>query len=418
LAAVILLEGRLLPLSEPEVRFYFYAVLLAGIALAWRFHSSRVLFSLITLFLAQHAVQFFSAGRVGLTGPGHIAVEAVSILLPLNFIALSLSRERGLGLSSLGRYCAALFFESVFVAVICRPGEKYGPPLFHFWTSDIRWLPWIKLPPLAVIAFAAAFAILLAQFFLYRKPFESGLIWSLAGMMFFFHAGATNLAALGYAGTAGLALVASIIENTYALAYHDELTALPARRAFNEALLKLERPYGIAAIDVDHFKSFNDTYGHDTGDQVLCMVASKLARVSGGGQGFRVGGEEFSVLFPGKSAKEILPHLELLRTAIQDAVFYVRTGHERRSLPHGTDRRRQTRRKLARPGRRVQSIEEELSVTVSIGVAEPASSQEPQQVVRAADKALYAAKRAGRNQVILAGGSRSRGLRTDGRSIA
>ena len=141
-------------------------------------------------------------------------------------------------------------------------------------------------------------------------------------------------AATAYLATAGLILVSSIIENTYFLAYHDELTSLPARRAFNDALLRLEEPYAVAVVDIDHFKSFNDTYGHDTGDQVLRLVAAKLAGVTGGGRAYRVGGEEFSILFPGKSAKEAMPHLELLRIRNRSGHF-PRAG--RRGAPgHGS----------------------------------------------------------------------------------
>ena len=113
-------------------------------------------------------------------------------------------------------------------------------------------------------------------------------------------AGGVSPTATSYMATAGLILVGSIIENSYLLAYHDELTTLPARRAFNEALLRLEDSYAVAVVDIDHFKKFNDTYGHETGDQVLRLVAAKLATVTGGGRAYRVGGEEFSILFPGK----------------------------------------------------------------------------------------------------------------------
>ena len=54
----------------------------------------------------------------------------------------------------------------------------------------------------------------------------------------------------------------------------------------------------MAMIDVDHFKKFNDTHGHDIGDQVLKLVAARLAQVEGGGIAYRYGGEEFAVLFP------------------------------------------------------------------------------------------------------------------------
>jgi diguanylate cyclase (GGDEF)-like protein len=263
---------------------------------------------------------------------------------------------------------------------------------------------------------------LLFRLLLYGKPLESGLLWSLVATFLGLQANAVDRIAVAYWATAGLLLAASIIENTYVLAYHDELTSLPARRAFNEALLRLEAPYSIAVVDIDHFKSFNDTYGHDTGDQVLSMVASRLSRVSGGGEAFRVGGEEFSILFAGKSMKEVVPHLDSLRSVIEESRFQVRSTPERRSAPRGAGRRVEDKQSTARrkPGRpRNLSAEASLSglsVTVSIGVAEPGPKMRVvEQVIQAADKALYRAKKAGRNRVETSGEARSRAVK---RSIA
>src|SRR5207245_11801220 len=142
-------------------------------------------------------------------------------------------------------------------------GEATAPAFLHpaFWGRHL-WSPVSQLP---VFAFVAAFAVLLTRFLLYRKPVESGLLWSLAAAFLSLEQWGTGRTATGYMGAAGLILVSSIVENSYLLAYHDELTGLRARRAFNDALLRLEKPYAIAAVDIDHFKSFNDTYGHETG---------------------------------------------------------------------------------------------------------------------------------------------------------
>lgn len=409
--AALVLEGELFPLSPPAVDLYYYGVFAAGVLLAWRFHSSRILFALLTLFLAHRAVEFFSAGRVLPMGPGRIALEATTFLVPLNFIVLSLTRERGVAIPGISSRSVMLFLEAVFVAVICRPGENSGPAWLHPAFLGKHWLH-LGVPPLEVLSFTVAAGFLLARFLLYRKPMDGGLFWSLAAMFFALHKGGVGAEATAYTATAALILGSSIIENSYVLAYHDELTALPARRAFNEALLHLETPYTIAMVDIDHFKSFNDTYGHETGDQVLCMVAAKQARITGGGQAFRVGGEEFALLFSGKSQIETVQHLELLRMTIQDTTFHVRGGQERRSVSHGTDRRRPARGRPYRSRNVPVEIVRELSVTVSIGVAEPTSkAHEPEQVLRAADKALYRAKHAGRNQVALATAPRIRPAR-------
>jgi diguanylate cyclase (GGDEF)-like protein len=415
LAAAVVFSGGFLSISAAAVDFYYYAVFAAGILLAWRFHSSRVLFALIMLLLAHRAMAFFSAGRAVSAGPGRIAFEAIAFLLPINFMVLSLVRERGLTIPAVTPRLVLLFLESVFVAVICRPGATTSPALLRVAFLHRSLFHWTQIPQPALLTFAAAFVVLLVRLLLYRKPLESGLLWSLAATFLGLHTNPVDRIATPYWATAGLVLVAAIVENTYVLAYHDELTSLPARRAFNEALLRLEVPYSIAVVDIDHFKSFNDTYGHDTGDQVLGMVAARLARVSGGGRAFRVGGEEFSILFAGKSMKEVVPHLDALRTLIEDSRFRVRTTPERRSAPRGAgrrvdDKKSTVRRKRTRPSRiPEESALSGLSVTVSIGVAESSpKAQEVDQVIQAADKALYRAKKSGRNRVETASEPRTR----------
>ena len=123
LGALVLFSGGLLSVSAAAVDFYYYAVFAAGILLAWRFHSSRVLLALLMLLLAHRALEFFSGGRAVVIGPGRIAFEAIAFLLPLNFILLSLMRERGLGIPAITPRLVLLFLESVFVAILCRPGE-------------------------------------------------------------------------------------------------------------------------------------------------------------------------------------------------------------------------------------------------------------------------------------------------------
>lgn len=411
--AAVLLQGGFVSISPPAVDFYYYAVFASGLVLAWRFHSSRVLFALIVLLLAQRALMFFSAGRVVSAGPGRIAFDAIAFLLPINFIVLALVRERGLAIPAITPRLALLFLESVLVAILCRPGATTSPALFRIAFLNPSLFHWTRIPQPALLAFAGALAVILVRFLLYRKPVEAGLLWSLAATFLGLQASGVGRIASAYWATAGLLLVTSIIENSYVLAYHDELTALPARRAYNEALLRLEAPYSIAVVDIDHFKKFNDTYGHDTGDQVLRLVAATLARVTARGQAFRVGGEEFSILFPGKSMKEVVPHLEELRVLIEESRFQVRSPSERRRAPRGSGRRIEDKKNTARR-RRLSSLLAEhphtgLSVTVSIGVAEPnAQVQEVEQVIKAADRALYRAKKTGRNRLETANEPRQR----------
>jgi len=415
LAAVVLLQGGLVSISASAIDFCYYAVFAAGVLLAWRFRSSRLVLVLLTLVLAHRAIDFFSNGRMATIGPGHVALQAIALLVPVNFIIFSVRQERGLSVTAMTSPLGLLFLESVFVAVICRPGETTSPGFLQARFLSQHWFGWTAIPQLDWLAFLAAFIVLLVRFQLFRKPTEGGMLWSLTAAFAGLQFGGVGRLGNGYFATAGLILMASVVENAYLLAYHDELTALPGRRSFNETLLGLEAQYAIALVDIDHFKNFNDTFGHETGDQVLRMVAARLAQVTGGGQAFRVGGEEFSIVFPGKSTREVVPHLESLRIAIEESRFLVRAISERRSVPRGSDRRSHSkrRRKAADPQQgELQFAQHEVSVTVSIGVAEKtARTQAVEQVVQAADKALYRAKHAGRNRVETGAGTRSRASR-------
>jgi diguanylate cyclase (GGDEF)-like protein len=411
LLAVALLEGGFVSISASTLEFFYYAMFLAGILLAWRFQSTRILSALVLLLVAHRAIEFFSAGRVAVAGTGRIAFEVIAFLLPLNFAALAFAGERRLTIDSVIPRLSLLFFQSVFVAVLCRPGATSAPALFRVALLGKSLSHWTRIPPPALLIFLASFVLLGMRFWLYRKPAEAGLLWSLAAVFAGMHAGGVGHLGSAYFATSALILTSSIIENSYTLAYQDELTTLHARRAFNEALPQLSAPYSIAVVDIDHFKRFNDTYGHDTGDQVLRMVAARLARVGGGGKAYRVGGEEFTILFPGKTVKDVLPHAEELRRTIADSRFRVRDQSERRTQPRTDPDRRE---KKSTTGRKkhfapAQSVDGEFSVTVSIGVAEPhPKTQDIAQVIEAADKALYRAKQSGRNRVEVAGASRPR----------
>ena len=110
----------------------------------------------------------------------------------------------------------------------------------------------------------------------------------------------------------------------YDMAYRDELTGLPGRRALNERLKGLGKHYSIAMMDVDHFKKFNDVYGHDIGDEVLKMVAKHIGGITGGGTAYRYGGEEFCVVFPGRNIDYCKPFLEAVRGSIENYRMRVR----------------------------------------------------------------------------------------------
>jgi diguanylate cyclase (GGDEF)-like protein len=160
----------------------------------------------------------------------------------------------------------------------------------------------------------------------------------------------------------------------------DMLSGLANRRGFQSRLdfewMKAQQ-YGcelsLLMIDVDHFKLYNDTYGHPEGDACLTRIGEALAGIAGDTMGFagRYGGEEFCLLLPNTSAQKALEIGETVRATVQGL-----------ALPHITSSYG--------------------SVTVSIGVAAtlPSDTQTPGDLIEAADAALYAAKHRGRNTVV------------------
>jgi len=235
----------------------------------------------------------------------------------------------------------------------------------------------------------------------YGRPQQAGQWLGFVCMAWALPRGAEHPIELALMSAAALtALCISLAHEGFHMAFRDELTGLPGRRALNERLQRMGRVYTLAMADVDHFKAFNDTHGHDVGDQVLRMVASQLRRVPGGGQAYRYGGEEFTLVFPGKTAAESMPHLETVRRAIEAYQMRLRDKPARPKADQVGLRRRG-----GRGGRNSRP----LRVTVSIGVAERGDAlRAPDAVIKAADQALYKAKDGGRNQVCAYGARRSR----------
>jgi diguanylate cyclase (GGDEF)-like protein len=307
-------------------------------------------------------------------------------LLPVNLGLFSLLPEQGTWLRRATLGLGLLGGQVLLVAALVWWAPQWTASVLGHSFGEAWLAEWTPVPQLGQLAFLLGliFFAFLAAFG--RRATDHGFLWALLAAFLALDQGAAGTVTTIYMTTAGLILGVAVVEASFRLAYRDELTRLPTRRALNEALTQLGEDYAVAMVDVDHFKKFNDTYGHKAGDQVLRMVGSKLERVSGGGRPFRYGGEEFSVLFPGKGVREALPHLEALREEIQDSRFALRAPGRPRRKPRKAGASTGTRREVA--------------VTVSVGVAEAGGRHPtPEQVIQAADKALYRAKKAGRNQV-------------------
>lgn len=364
-------------------RIYPLIVLVAGLFIGWRFIRSQLVFVILVLALADWSLLHFAAEKAVSVNVGRTLYNAISFLLPLNLVYFSMMKERGIvtrdGLKRLSLIAAQVFG----AAIICNyPKLGFAVYLEH---SFFDW-PLLSKFPLAqpaLFAFGIAFLLLLTRYFQYRGVIDCGFFWALVSSFLALVTDRIGPVSTIYFSTAGLVLIISVIETSYGRAFRDELTGLPARRALNEMLSKLGRHYTVAMVDIDFFKKLNDRYGHHVGDQVLRMIASKLENATNVSKAYRYGGEEFVVIFPDKSMDEVIPHLEGLRKAIKSSDFIVREEERRLKKPKTT-----------------KTSRNKTTVTISIGVAERNErNSTPQQVVKAADKALYRAKKKGRNRI-------------------
>lgn len=172
--------------------------------------------------------------------------------------------------------------------------------------------------------------------------------------------------------------------------YLDELTGLPNRRALNERLPRLRSDYCIAMFDVDHFKNFNDTYGHEQGDHVLRFVSGVLENEFGA-HIYRYGGEEFCAIFEGIDVGRVAKLVDAARERLATRHFTIRASPEMRKA---TSSKNRSGSSPAKP---------KATVTLSAGVASASPSlKRPEDVLIAADAALYQAKQNGRDRVVVA----------------
>ncbi len=405
--AVILVAAALLAVTIPDEllaasKFLPFVILPVGAMLSLWFNRGRAFLSLASLFLAYTG---YTVATRAQTDPfAAIAVlSAIAIFIPLNVTLMLALPERGVFHFRSYRWLLLILVETLLTAWVASAGTS--PLSGTVWRTALdHWLLRPDVTPvLGRLLFATGIALALGHIFERQSPLEIGLG---SALLAFFMActwidspGAFTI----FYSASGLILLISVLQESHRMAFHDELTSLPGRRRLEEQLLGMGPAFTNAMVDVDHFKKFNDTHGHDVGDQVLRRVGARLADVTGGGRAYRYGGEEFSILFPDKTVEQTLPHLENVRTAIENYVLIARTKDRRQAERDREDRRMKSGEdsdSTSRAAGRNMTEAEPLSVTISIGVAERNRRlHTPAAVLRAADEALYRAKHAGRNRV-------------------
>lgn len=364
-----------------------YLFCLVAVLMAYQFNRCRLLLAAFGVAAFYWSVQRFL--QVSLSQPDAWRVYlAMSLALPVLTFYLLLLPERGIW----NLFGFGFFLALILLGLIC---VQLGP-----WLTQINEATLSYYTPHPgrsyILSFGATLLVALvalvgiALLCVRNEEVEAALIGAFLSLYLALALIHVKHISVAMCTAAALCLVWGLLRSSHAMAYRDELTGLPGRRALNERLKMLGGSFTIAMLDVDHFKRFNDTYGHDVGDEVLKLVASRIRRVSGGGTAYRYGGEEFCVVFPRRTVEDVIEHLERVREEIATYTMAIRNRNLRPVRAKEGSRKRGATRLGSN----------QVSVTISAGLAErSAEHPDADAVIAAADKKLYQAKKAGRNRL-------------------
>ena len=380
LAAVgFLRPGGLPAVMLPLEQAFVYLVLAAGILIALYVRHTRILFALLLLALADRGLLHLAAGAAASDDVGRIMFNAVSLLLPLNLLALSLITERSLLISREIVRLILVFLQVFLVSWIGLPENADFAAALELPLIAPQYTAWTPVAQASLLAFGAALALQAARFVSYRNPVDKGFFWALVSAFLALHGTRAGWAPTNFLATAGLILIIAAYAEIYQSTYYDELTGMRGRPYWNQAVANPGSRYALAVIDIDGMTHLNQTQGRAMGDQILRIVARKIARLIGEGNAFRYDGNRFAVIFRNQSVVDVLPRLEELRKAFD-------------ASPVTLSARTRLFRKPEPPT--------QVPVTVSIGAAERDERRTtPEKVMQAVETALARAKHDGRNQV-------------------
>ncbi|MGE5396225.1 MAG: GGDEF domain-containing protein [Chitinophagales bacterium] len=374
LALLAYSRGWLAGVVPQIVTFSVILLLLIAIGLSIGFKKSHFFFILLLL-----TINYLFQSKY----PGAYAVQQLLLFLfPLNIFIFAWLSERGI-MTFWGKIRLGWILLQVFIV--------YSFIIDHHIILEAKYLQALPIflpAPLNYLLAAFYIGILITLSMIKFKHSFSTFISLIITVCFGLYYGNNSLSWPLFTATAAIIIIVAAVQVIYRLAFIDELTGLYSRRCFNLDMMRLSGTYTMAMLDIDHFKRLNDTYGHDVGDQVLRYITSFMRRTPRGVKAYRYGGEEFAVVFSGIGKSDAVPYLEDLRKTMSQRSFMLRSQDRPQKKPKsGTSRHKDY---------------QEIAVTVSIGVADNGRKNfNPDDVIKAADKALYQAKKNGRNRTCL-----------------
>ncbi len=280
--------------DNPDVTYILpYLLFAVAIMLSQPFNQGRT--GLIAIVMA--VPYYFIQSRLQISlneGTTRIEFTLLAILIPVCLMSVFLFPNRSI-VPKIGTYFIfMLLFMLVWSAVT----------IAHFAENDMSWI-WqsylltfneVSPLPFIVVLYNVIICGISALFILSRNDNTAQAIFScllLSSLTFFLFQ--ERFISSTFFTLAGLLLILHVMTASHELAFIDQLTGIPGRRALESEMNQLGRSYTIAMLDIDHFKLFNDTYGHDTGDHVLRLVASLMKKT-----------EDHSIMVVGREREKCL----------------------------------------------------------------------------------------------------------------
>lgn len=364
-----------------------YILLSVAVLLCHTFRQGRMAMVSLTMLVAYLIIQIRLQTPLN-TGTTLLELSLLAALVPVTCLLVYAFPDNGVNSKSMFLYALVVVLFMIWAQLIVSHFHAGG---FESWSEGLLFTvrDFSKLPFILVLYSLCLLGLTSILVLVYNRSIDvvvySAILLSSSTFIFF----DIQYISSTMFSLSGILIIVYVMSASHDMAFNDQLTNIPGRHALEVDMKHLGRKYSMAMVDIDHFKKFNDTYGHDIGDDVLKLVARILRETTGGAKAYRYGGEEFTIIFKGKNTEQAKEHLQVLISEIQNYNMIIRNTHDR---PDDHEVGMQKRGKNGKPTKVV-------NVTVSIGLSDSTTTKQPEEVLKLADNALYKAKETGRNKL-------------------
>lgn len=366
-----------------------YILLSVAVLLCHTFRQGRMAMVSVTMLVAYLVIQVRLQTPLS-TGTTLLELSLLAALVPVTCLLVYAFPDTGVNSKSMFLYALVLVLIMIWAQLIVSHFHAGG---FESWSEGLLFTvrDFSKLPFVLVLYSLCLVGLTAILVLVYNRSIDvvvySAILLASSTFIFF----DVQYISSTMFSLSGTLIIIYVMSASHDMAFNDQLTNIPGRHALEVDMKHLGRKYSMAMVDIDHFKKFNDTYGHDIGDDVLKLVASILKETTGGARAYRYGGEEFTIIFKGKHAEQVEEHLQTLVSEVHNYDMTIRNAKER---PDNHDEG------IKKRGKNGQSAEV-VNVSVSIGLADSTTTKHPEEVLKLADQALYKAKKTGRNKLCI-----------------